>query len=226
MEGGFGPLGKDGNHYLTYLVNLSEEPMSTSGMSTSDKIAFGAAVISLLSLIVTIVFAILGRRYTKTQIQQVDAQIRETKDQFTALNTPDVDIDINWRGKPAEQRGMWLKVTNHHPTITVTNLRVYAIGDSPTKKDAFNLMFLTPNDLKPMDTIEERSMLEIEPLLREHFPEYDSSGALISDDPMKGSTFHSFPMKIYVSYHPRLINAQKIEYVKDAYFVVNGKKGR
>lgn len=119
---------------------------------------------------------------------------------------------------------MWLKATNHHPTITVNDLRVYAVGDSPSEKEAFTFMFTTFADLKPMQSTVERSLQDLEPTLKKHFREYDSSGAFISDTPMGGS-FDSFPMKVHFSFLPRFAGAQKSEYIKDSWFSVMREKG-
>jgi hypothetical protein len=189
-------------------------------MGTSDEIALASAVVSILALIVTLVFAVLGRRYTKEQIRQVASQIEQAKQQFISLNTPDVEVDVYFQGKPAEERGLWLKVTNHHPTITVNDLRVFAVGDAPSKKEAFTLMFLTFGDLKPMQSVRERSLQDLESTLKEYFPGYNSSGALISDTPMDGESFENFPLKVHVEYRPRLHGAQQVKRVQNRYFSV------
>lgn len=193
-------------------------------MTTSDQIALASAAVSLVALIVTFVFALLGRRYTKEQIKQVTFQIEEAKRQFTALNTPDVEIDVFFQGNPPEKRGVWLKATNHHPTITVNDLRVFAVGDSPSAKEAFTFMFITFRDLKPMQMVAERSLQDFEETLQKHFPGYDSSGAVITDSPM-GESFDAFPMKVHFSYLPRLHGAQKIEGVQAVWFEVMREKG-
>lgn len=188
-------------------------------METSDQIALAAAVISLLSLAATIVFAVLGRRYTKEQIKQANAQIEEAKKQFLALNTPDVEMEIYCQLKPLEAAGVYLKATNHHPTITVSDLRVFAIGDSPSAKEAFTFPFLTFADLKPMQTVVNRSPVELEKVLAEDFPTYDQSGATISSK-QAGGSFDAFPLKLHFSFLPRLHGAQKIEGVRDLFFEV------
>lgn len=108
-------------------------------MTTSDQIALASAVISLTAVALTLVFGLLGRRYTKEQIKYVTSQIEETKRQFAALNTPDVEVHVYCQGNPPEKRGVWLKATNHHPTITVNDLLVFAVGDSPSAKELLRL---------------------------------------------------------------------------------------
>lgn len=158
------------------------------------------------------------------QLQTMREQLEETKRQFTAINTPDVEIQVYVQGNPPEKRGVWLKATNHHPSITVNDLLVYAVGDSPSEKEAFTFMFLTLADLKPMQSVVERSLQDLEPTLKKYFPDYDPSGALISDKPMGGDRFGHFPMKVHFSYRPRLHGAAKIEGVQDVYFSVRRAK--
>ncbi|HET8702106.1 MAG TPA: hypothetical protein VFL97_10635, partial [Nitrococcus sp.] len=179
-------------------------------MKTSDQIALAAVVISSLSLIATVVFAFLGRRYTKEQIKQANAQIEETRQQFLALNTPDVELEIYCRLKPPEQAGVYMKATNHHPTIAVGDLRVFATGDSPSAKAAFTFLFLTFNQLKPLQSVVERSPVALAKVLAEHFPMYDQSGAVIGSKPT-GGNFDAFPLRLHFSFLPRLHGAQKIE---------------
>ena len=193
-------------------------------METSDQIALAAALISLLSLAATIVFAVLGRRYTKEQIKQANAQIEEAKKQFLALNTPDVEIEIYCQLKPPEAAGVYLKATNHHPTITVSDLRVFAIGDSPSAKEAFTFSFLTFGDLKPMQTVADRSPVKLEKVLAEDFPTYDQSGAVIGSK-RTGDGFDAFPLKLHFSFLPRLHGAQKVEGVRDLFFEVMHASG-
>ena len=184
-------------------------------MTSSDLIALAAAVISLLSLVSVIVFALLGRRYTKEQIA-------ETQRQFRDINTPDVEISVHCQLNPPEERGVYLTATNHHPTITVNDLTVYAAGDSPTRKDAFVFMFLTFDDLGPTRTLKERSTRELGSVLEEHFPNHEPSGAVISKTEIEG--IESFPMKLHYSFLPRIHGAEKIEGVRDLYFQVIRKK--
>lgn len=188
-------------------------------MTTSDQIALASAVLSLVALGATIVFALLGRKYTKEQIKQATTQIEEAKKQFVALNTPDVEIHVYTVGNPPERNGVWLKATNHHPTITVNDLVVYAIGDSPSEKEAFTFLFLTFGDLKPMQSVLDRSPMELKNVMTKHFPAYDSSSAMIVDTPASGS-FDSFPIKIHFSFLPRLHGAQKVQGVQNLLFQV------
>ncbi len=153
------------------------------------------------------------------QLQTMREQLDEAKRQFTATNTPDVEVHVYCVGVP-EKRGVWLKATNHHPTITVNDLLVYVVGDSPTEKEAFTFMFTTFGDLKPMDSVVERSLQDLESTLKKHFPDYDSSGAFISDTQMGGDSFGHFPMKVHFKYLPRLHGAPKIEGVKNVWFSV------
>jgi hypothetical protein len=186
-------------------------------VDTSDRIALGAAVVSLLSFAATFVFAVLGRRYTRQQIKQTQDQIDETKSQFRAINTPDVEIKVYYQS--AEKSGVYLRVTNHHPTITVNDLLVFVVGDSPTEKEAFNFYFLTFADLKPMQTLVDRSPIELESVLKKHFSGYDQSGAMIVDRPI-GKSFDVYPMKLHYSFLPRLFGASKVEGERDLYFLV------
>jgi AAA+ ATPase superfamily predicted ATPase len=188
-------------------------------MDTSDRIALGAAVISLLSFAATFVFAVLGRRYTRQQIEQTQDQIEETRTQFRAINTPDVEIEVYYQG--ADKRGVYLKATNHHPTITVNDLLVYVVGDSPSKKEAFTFYFLTFADLKPMQTLIDRSPVELERVLAEDFPAYDQSGAMITDRPI--DSFDAFPMKLHYKFLSRLYGAVKVEGERDLYLLVMRK---
>lgn len=158
------------------------------------------------------------------QLQTMREQLEEAKRQFITVNTPDVEINVYCVGT-AEKRGVWLKATNHHPSITVNDLRVYAIGDSPSEKEAFTFMFLTFGDLKPMQSVNERSLQDLESMLKKHFPGYDSTGALISDKPTGRDSFDNFPMKVHFSYLPRLHGAPKIEGVRDVRFEVMRAKG-
>jgi hypothetical protein len=149
------------------------------------------------------------------QLETMREQLAEAKRQFTTTNTPDVEVHVYVQGKPPEQRWVWLKATNHHPTITVNDLLVYAVGDSPSEKEAFTFMFTTFGDLKPKQSVVERSLQDLEPALKKHFPGYDSSGAFISEKPLGGDRYHSFPMKVHFSYLPRLHGAPKVEGVQD-----------
>jgi len=158
------------------------------------------------------------------QLQTMREQLDEAKRQFITVNTPDVEIHVYCVGVP-EKRGVWLKATNHHPSITVNELRVYAVGDSPTAKEAFAFMFLTFDDLKPMQSVNERSVQDLEAMLKKHFPGYDSSGAFISDQPSGGDSFDNFPMKVHFSYLPRLHGAPKIEGVQDVCLEVMRTEG-
>jgi hypothetical protein len=154
------------------------------------------------------------------QLQLMREQLDEAKRQFTAVNTPDVEVHVYVQGNPPEKRGVWLKATNHHSTITVNDLLVYVVGDSPAEKEAFTFMFTTFGDLKPMESVVERSLQDLEPTLKKHFPDYDSSGAFISDTQMGGDRFGHFPMKVHFKYLPRLHGAPKIEGRQDVWFSV------
>lgn len=160
----------------------------------------------------------------QAQLQTMREQLDETKRQFIAINTPDVEIHVYCVGVP-EKRGVWLKATNHHPSIAVNDLLVFAVGDSPSGKEAFTFMFMTFSDLKPTQSVVERSLQDLEPTLEKHFPGYDSSGAFISDKPMGGDSFDNFPMKVHFRYLPRLYGAPKIEGTQDVYFTVMRAKG-
>ena len=94
-------------------------------MKTSDEIALGAAVISALSLVVTLVFAFLNRRYTR-------AQIALSKEQFDRTNKPNVNFDVLTRLKPAERKGVYVRVTNNHPSIPVGEIRAWLDAPAPT----------------------------------------------------------------------------------------------
>lgn len=182
----------------------------------------------LVSLLVAVRTERAAAAQLKTMREQLEAtqrQLEEAKRQFTAINTPDVEVHVYVQGNPPEKRGVWLKATNHHPTITVNDLLVFAVGDSPSEKEAFTFMFTTFGDLKPMQSVLERSLQDLEPTLQKHFPTYDSSGALISDKPIGSASFDDYPMKVHFAYLPRLHGASKIEGVKDVHFSVMRAKG-
>lgn len=194
-------------------------------MLNSDKIALASAVVSVMALVATIVFALLGRKHTKEQIKQATIQFDEAKNQFLALNTPDVEIEVQCKFVPPEDRGIWLKATNHHPTITVNHLKVFVVGDSPAKKEAFTFFFLTFGELKPMQTILDRSpIMDLDSLMKLHFPTYNQSGGLFTDK-AGGGSFDAFPIKVHFSFLPRLHGAQKVEGVQDLVFEVMHGKG-
>lgn len=70
-----------------------------------------------------------------------------------------------------------------------------------------------------MQTVVDRSPVELEKVLAEHFPTYDQSGAVIGSK-QTGGSFDAFPLKLHSSFLPRLHDALKIEGVRDLFFEV------
>src|SRR5688572_14454086 len=95
-------------------------------MNTSDRIALAAAIISLLSLLASAIFALLGWRYTREQI-------RQAKTEFRVLTIPHVTLSGECRVKPPPRR-LYLRATNNHSTVALTILNAFAMLEIPGKE--------------------------------------------------------------------------------------------
>jgi hypothetical protein len=192
---------------------------------TSDQIAFVSLFVSLGSLGATLASSFWTKEEVRQQLKLTKDQLDEMRRQFLAQNLPDIQIELVTRLNPPEKAGVYLRATNHHPTITVSDLRVYAIGDDPRKKEAYNLMFLTFGDLKPQQTIEALSVTALSRLMKDHFPDFHPDGGTTSDTPSPGDPFVDFPLKLYFSYTPRFQGAEKVSGTREMWFSVMRAKG-
>jgi hypothetical protein len=188
-------------------------------VKTSDQIALLSAVISFIALGVTLVFAVLNRKYTRQQIKLLANQVEDQRKQFEVANTPDVTVEIFVRG--GERKRALMRATNNHPTIPVGNLIAVADGTSPSQKP-FHFRFGTMNDLKPQETIEvEHLGGTLEEFIRASFPGYEEDGGMISESVMRGGkNSESFPMTLTYSYLPRLAGATKVERSRPLFILV------
>jgi hypothetical protein len=189
-------------------------------MNTADQIALLALVVSVGALGATVWNAISTKADVRAQLKAALQQIEEAKRQFLAQNEPDVEFHVHTQVNPPEQAGVWLRVTNHHPTVTVNELLVYLEGDSPTEKAAYGLMFLTFDDLKPQQTRRERSIHSLDAVLAEHFPGVAPGGGHITHTAIHGAAYDRYPVKLHYSYTPRYAGARKIEGTRDLFFEV------
>jgi hypothetical protein len=193
-------------------------------MTTADQIALLALIISVGALAATVLIALSTKADVRAQLKTAMQQIDEAKRQFVAQNEPDVEFRVHVQLKPPEQAGVWLRVTNHHPTVAVNELLVYLVGDGPNEKEAYTLMFLTFNDLKPQQTLQERSLQSLDSALEKHFPGSAPGSAHITHTPIGGDSFDRYPVKLHYTYTPRYAGAKKVEGTRDLFLeVLRGK---
>ncbi len=119
-----------------------------------------------------------------------------------------MQIGIWFRG--VEPRGIWLRTTNHHPTINVSDVVVRVVGESP-EGNTFNLLFDPIPLLKAGESRELPCWWKVEELLDEFFPAYDQSGVVISEKATGGGRFDHFPLKVHFRYEPMQQGADKVE---------------
>jgi len=188
-------------------------------MSTADQISLLALIVSVGALAATIIIALSTKREVREQLKNAQAQLDETKRQFMAQNDPDIQFDIQVRASPPDKASVRLRVTNHHPSVTVNELLVYLVGDAPTEPEAYQLMFLTFADLKPQQTLEENSLQSLDSVLAKHFLGSQSGGAIISTMPLGGASFKQYRLTLHYGYTPRYAGAKPVKGTKD--FLLN-----
>jgi hypothetical protein len=189
-------------------------------MSTSDQIALIAAVVSILSLAATLIIAISTKAEVRAQLKQAAEQLEEAKRQFRAQNDPDVEARIYVVGTPPERAGLWLEVTNHHPTVTVNDLIAYLSGQGPDGASEFNLMFLTFGDLKPQQTLKERSLQTLDSVLSSQFGVKKQGSGMVSELKLGGESFNHYPLTLHFTYVPRYAGASKVSKSKDYFLTI------
>ncbi len=188
-------------------------------MDTSDVIAVGALALSVLSLAASVAFAAVGRRHTRTQIAQADAQAAELRSQFDALNTPDVDVRIRTRLNPPEERGVWAEVTNNHPTIAVTDLTVSVDCRSAARPhSSYGFVFLLPDQVGPLQQVSERSPSTTDGALRYLYDDDVPRQAILTEHASAGS--EQIPVQVRYGFLPRRHGAERVQREKQIYLEV------
>src|SRR5262249_18637102 len=87
--------------------------------NTSDKIALGALIISVLTLVWTIVSSILDRKYTRQQIS-------DSQRQFSETHTPTVTAKV-----AKDSEGLYLQIHNDSSTIAANQFTAKLSGSLP-----------------------------------------------------------------------------------------------
>lgn len=193
-------------------------------MNTEEQIALLSAVVAFVSMVATIIISIATRIGVRAQIKAAQEQLAEARRQFQAQNDPEVEFKVYVQANPPEQAGVWLKATNHHSTVPVNDLVAYLVGDSPSEKEAYQMTFLVFGDLKPQQTLSERSLQSLDEVLSKHFPDFLPDSALITTFPSAVESSQDFPLKLYYSYMPRYAGAANVSGTKDLNLRVRRKR--
>jgi hypothetical protein len=180
--------------------------------NTSDRIALAAAIISLLSLLASGVFAFFGWRYTKEQI-------RQAKTEFRVLTIPHVTLSGHCELAPPPRR-LYLQATNNHSTVALTILNAFAVLELPSGKVQLPLSNENDEDeLVPHARVGVHHALD--EILAEHFSAYSqSAGAAIHIKPTGAPNTDAFPLKFHFSFLPQIDDPTPVERVRELFFEV------
>jgi hypothetical protein len=155
----------------------------------------------------------------KNQNEILQSQLTLANQTYAANNLPNIAIEIYSQVNPPENKGFWLKATNHHATIAIDNLVVTASLRSPSGDD-IGFLFPILRSLEAGKTIKTISNHDMDTLLKTYFVDFDPSGAMIHETPSESDSFASFPMQVLYSYLPCFTGASNVENTKTLYFRV------
>lgn len=193
-------------------------------LKTSDWIAAGSALVSFVSVLVSILFGRSTRRYAREQIELA-------KKQFAADKTPDVEVKVFCqRKKPGThdmEMGLFLKATNHSPTIPVNQLSVFLLVEKIGECSGCSFMFPTFSDLKPAQTTQIESLQQFEKIIPTIFPASTVKGSIIGDKSsffMTMKDYEKYPAFLTVRFLPRVVGAAMIEREEEMYLFVERKE--
>jgi hypothetical protein len=187
-------------------------------VKTSDQIAVAAVVVSGLALLATVAFAVLNRRYTRTQIALTREQLAASTEQFERANKPNVHFHVFTRSKPIGAEGVYVKVTNNHPSIPVGDIKMWL--EAPGSDGTRTWLFLMFEDLPPQKTTEVRNAVTLAQMVKHFTGDGSREGLLIAGDVNPGPTFESYALAFRFSYVPRQEGATKIEDVLECHLHV------
>lgn len=189
----------------------------------SDKIAAFAALLGVLSLIVSIYSAQATKKYAKEQIELA-------RQQFLISNVPDIEIKVFLqRKKPATYDftlGLFLEVTNHSNTIAINHLKVFLTGEAFGDFIGCGFIFPTFSDLKPGQNLKVEALQDCEKVITGSFPSGTIDYYYIDDKDslfMNNNEYEKYPATLSTEYLPRTTGASVIKKQEEKYLIVKRK---
>lgn len=166
-------------------------------MSASDKIALGALIVSVLTLLWTIISSIRDRRYTRQQVSDAQRQFSET-------HIPIVTVKV-----AKDPEGVYLQVKNESSTIAANKFTAKLSGTWPPggKIDFASI----PSDIEPGAEIQVRGSTKITNIYTINMDATNTWG--VNTD--------TFPLSLEYSYLPKQDGAQTVHKSRKVYLEIN-----